>query len=264
MTTYAATMNGKPLTQRGYKNGDFLKALLAPQKGVVRPGVPAPAAPTAPVTPGAPAPAAPPAPTAPDPLDSTYNNGITALKNSRSGAYADLARAHTYAQQDHDDQTGQLVKQRVAQLINEKNAAAQRGLFYSSFLTNRNRDVNTAVDDQQTAVENAFTRGEAQRASDLTTLQNTYGLDGSDAYGTAGTQLFNEAVGRAIAAQAAAAPPPAPAPVAAPAVAPAPAAPAAPAVNPHGTPTITPGKDSHGNPGSWHTYPDGRKVFVKR
>lgn len=185
--------------------------LTAPAKGVpMTPAQKAAQAAASATAAGTPAPAAPPAP--PDPKDSSYWNQLTALKNSRAGSYADIDRAHTDALQDQTDQIGQLVKARAAALIDEKNAANSRGLFYSSYLTNRDRDTNTNYDNNETAVNNAYTRGEADRASQVKALQDQYGANGSDSdFGTAGTQLLNDAIGRSLAAQAAAAPPPAPA-----------------------------------------------------
>lgn len=167
-----------------------------------------------PVVAGAAAPAAAPvAPAGPvDPRDAQYWGDFSNFKQQRDNQFADIGRSGADALTDRDDSITRLIDQRKQSLLNTKRGDAARGLFYSTTLTNDNRDVNRGYDDQESGVRTAFDRGEAERAAARRDLELQYGK--GDDLGSTGATLLRDAIQRQIDRNVAAPLPNVPAPAA--------------------------------------------------
>ena len=165
-----------------------------------------PPAAAAPAAPAVPPPVAPAPRPLPNPRDGEFVGSLGELVAQRSDLLSGLGREKTYATQDRDDSLKRLVKGRSDSLLGEKRGANTRGLFYSTFLTNRNRDVNLGYDDQQSGVNTTFKRGEDDRIQRQGEIERLYGKGGDDT-GSEGARLLREAIERQIERDAAAAPP---------------------------------------------------------
>lgn len=138
-----------------------------------------------------------PAPPAPNPRDAQYTGELGSLVANRKNILAGIGRERTVATQDRDDALKRLVEGRSQSLLNGKRGANNRGLFYSTFLTNQNRDTNRDYDDQQTGVQRAFKSGEDDRIARQSEAERLYGKTDTD-YGSEGARLLREAIQRAL------------------------------------------------------------------
>lgn len=171
-----------------------VKAGFAQPKTVV-PAFRAAAAPTAP----APAPAAP-APAAPaDPRDSSYWAQVTDLHNQRQKKLGDLDRADAYVNTDHDDSTRKLIEAHAKDMMAAKQAQNSRGLFYSTFAGNQNRDLEKASAEQQSGLDEAWRRALAGNQGQRDQINLDLGDGSNENLGSAGIGFLSDAIARALA-----------------------------------------------------------------
>jgi hypothetical protein len=206
----------------------------------------------------APAAAAPggPPPSQGLPVDPQFDASIGAADRARARALAEITAQRaslgsTYGMGVNaqggvfDDPSNPFSRAAVLKLLYDRrqqgntNAMAARGQLYSGALQT---EQNTAASDnarQRDALIREFLSANGQlTAQELAT---------NDAYTDATTNAGADRIARAVANRPDAASVPQNAPV---------------SVKPPFK--SEPGKDSQGRPGTWHIYPDGRKVFVRR
>lgn len=143
----------------------------------------------------------PPAPPA-DPRDSAFWAQIAEHRHDRAKGLTDLDASDARARQDADASTRNLIEAHARNLMAAKQAQNSRGLFYSTFAANQNRDLEKAQADQQEQIQRALQDLLSGNQTVRDELGYQYGDGGATNDGQSGADALLEAIARATATSA--------------------------------------------------------------
>lgn len=183
-------------------------------------------------------------------LDSSYFAGVAGVQFKNKNDIADLKLQQGYADTDYNTTLRRLAEQQAQATQNTREGMNRKGLFYSGQLGKAQGVLDKGYEDQRYDIGKNYSRGSDARTEAIRRIQAGEPLEIAQLRGENDQRILANAT-----------PPKAPDPN---------------TPNPH---LIAPGiggalMGKHGGPpkvsfdqklgGEWHTYPDGRKVFVKK